>query len=91
MNPRGDMQYFFQLERMVIELQLHAALRRAAGLRARAAKQKDFACAQQVTQFEQILLQSQRQLSKLHAPGSPVLAVTQSKAGSTAEMTGRSK
>jgi hypothetical protein len=65
MNPRGDMQYFFQVERMVLEHQLKAALKRTAALRARAAKQKDFSCADQALQLERILLYSQRRINKL--------------------------
>jgi hypothetical protein len=65
MNPHGDTQYFFQVERMVLEHQLQAALQRTTALRARAAKQQDFSCTQQVTQLQRILLQSQRLLSKL--------------------------
>jgi hypothetical protein len=65
MNPRGDMQYFFQVERMMLEHQLQASLQRTSALRARAAKQKDFSCAQQVTQLQRVLLQSQRLLNKL--------------------------
>jgi hypothetical protein len=65
MNPRGDMQYFFQVERMVLEHQLQASLQRTSALRERAAKQKDFSCAEQVTQLQRILLQSQRLLNKL--------------------------
>ncbi len=65
MNPHGDMQYFFQVERMVLEHQLKAALQRTSALRARAAKLKDFASAEQAMQLERILLNSQRQLNKL--------------------------
>jgi hypothetical protein len=65
MNPRGDMEYFFQVERMVLEHQLQAALQRTSALRARAARQQNFSCAQQVMQLQRILLQSQRQLNKL--------------------------
>jgi hypothetical protein len=65
MNPRGDMQYFFQVERMVLEHQLQAALKRTSALRTRAAKQKDFSCAEQATQLERILLHSQRRINEL--------------------------
>ena len=53
MNSRGDTQYFFEVERMVLEHQLKAALQRTAALRARA------------LQLERILLHSQRRLNKL--------------------------
>jgi hypothetical protein len=59
------MQYFFHLEKMALEHQLEAALRRASALRARAAKQQDFSCAEQAMQLERILLHSQRELNKL--------------------------
>jgi hypothetical protein len=62
------MQYFFQVERMVLEHQLQAALQRASALRARAAKQKDFSCAEQAMQLERILLHSQRRIHKLQVP-----------------------
>jgi hypothetical protein len=65
MNARGDIQYFFQIERMVIEHQLKAALQRTSALRARAAKQNDLSGAEQALQLERILLYSQRRLSKL--------------------------
>jgi hypothetical protein len=65
MSPRGDIQYFFQVERMVLEHQLNAALQRTSALRARAAKLKDFSGAAQATQLERILLHSQRRLSEL--------------------------
>lgn len=64
-NPRGNMQYFFQVERMVLEHLLKTALQRTSALQTRAAKQQDFSCAQQVTQLQRILLHSQRRLIKL--------------------------
>jgi hypothetical protein len=65
MNSRGDTQYFFEVERMVLEHQLKAALQRTAALRARAARQNDFSGAEQALQLERILLHSQRRLNKL--------------------------
>jgi hypothetical protein len=65
MNPTGDIQYFFHVERLVLEHQLKTALQRTAALRARAAKQKDFTGAAQATRLEQILLHSQRCLNEL--------------------------
>ena len=80
MNPRGDMQYFFQVERMVLEHQLKTALKRTTALRARAAKHKDFPCAEQAMQLERILLHSQRRINKLQVVAPPYFAATQSKA-----------
>jgi len=58
---------------MVLEHQLQAALQRTSALRARAAKQQDFSCAQQVAQLQRILVQSQRLLNKFQASGPPKL------------------
>jgi hypothetical protein len=65
MSPRGDIQYFFQVERMVLEHQLNAALQRTTALRARAVKVQDFSGAARATQLERLLLHSQRRLSEL--------------------------
>jgi hypothetical protein len=65
MTPCGDFQYFFEVERMVLEHQLKAALQRTSALRARATRQKDFSAAEQALQLERILLNSQRRLNKL--------------------------
>jgi len=65
MNPHRDTQYFFQVERMVLEQQLKSALQRMTALRARAARQKDFPGQEQALQLERILLQSQRRLNEL--------------------------
>ncbi len=65
MSTRGDIQYFFEIERMVLEHQLKAALQRTSALRARAARQNDFSAAEQALQLERILLHSQRRLNKL--------------------------
>ena len=65
MSPSGDIQYFFQVERMVLEHQLKAALHRTSVLRARAASQNNAHGAEQALRLERILLHSQRRLSKL--------------------------
>ena len=65
MNPRGEIECFFQVERMVLEHQLKAALQRIAALRARAVRQNDFSGAEQALQLERLLLHSQRRLNKL--------------------------
>ena len=65
MNPRRDIQYFFEVERMVLDHQLKAALQRTLALRARATRQNDFSAAEQAMQLERILLHSQRRLNKL--------------------------
>jgi len=64
-NPHRDTEYFFQVERLVLEQQLKASLQRTAALRVRAARQKDFSGHEQALQLEQLLLQSQRQLNEL--------------------------
>jgi hypothetical protein len=65
MNPHRDTQYFFQVERLVLEQQFKASLQRMAALRARAVRQKDFTGQEQASQLERILLQSQRRLHAL--------------------------
>jgi len=65
MKPSRDVEYFFQVELMVLEHQLQTALRRATALRARAAQQKDFSSAEQAMRLERILLQSHRLINKL--------------------------
>ena len=65
MNPRRDIECFFQVERMVLEHQLKAALQRTTALRARAERQNDFSGAEQALQLERLLLNSQRRLNKL--------------------------
>jgi hypothetical protein len=65
MNSRGDIQYFFQVERMVLDHQLNAALQRTSALRARAARMQDFSGAEQASQLERILLHLQRRLNQL--------------------------
>jgi len=65
MSTSGDIQYFFQVERMVLEHQLKAALQRTSALRARAARQQDFSGAERALRLERILLHSQRRISKL--------------------------
>jgi hypothetical protein len=64
MTPCGDFQYFFEVERMVLEHQLKAALQRTSALRVRATKQNDFSAAEQALRLERILLHSQRRLNK---------------------------
>jgi hypothetical protein len=65
MCPRGDTQYFLEIERIVLDQHLKAALERAAGLRSRAIRQHDVAAADEVTQMERIVLSLRRRLRKL--------------------------
>jgi len=66
MSPRRDLSsYFLQVERMILEHQLKAALQRTAALRARAMRQNDFSGAEAALQLERILLHSHRRLNKL--------------------------
>jgi hypothetical protein len=65
MVPQRDTQYFFHVERLVLEQQIKASLQRTAALRARAARQRDFPGHEQALQLERILLHSQRRLNEL--------------------------
>jgi hypothetical protein len=65
MVPHRDTQYFFQVERLLLEQQLKASLQRTTALRARAQRQKDFPGQELALQVERILLHSQRRLNEL--------------------------
>jgi hypothetical protein len=60
-----DIQYVFQVECLVLEQQLNAALLRTSALRARAVSQNDFLGEKQALKLEHILLHSQCRLNSL--------------------------
>jgi hypothetical protein len=63
--PRGDTQYFLEVERLVLDQHLKATLERAAGLRSRAIKQHDMAAMDEVTAMERMVLLLRRRLRTL--------------------------
>jgi len=65
MSLHRDIQYFLDVECIVLDQQLNAALLRTSALRARAVRQNDFLGERQALKLEQILLHSQRRLNSL--------------------------
>ena len=65
MCPRGDTEYFLEVERIVLDQHLKASLERTAGLRSRAMKQHDLEAADQILAMERTLSLLRRRLRKL--------------------------
>ncbi len=65
MCPRGDTQYFLEVENIVLDQHLKTTLERAAGLRSRAMAQHDIAAVDQASEMERVVLQLRRRLRKL--------------------------
>lgn len=63
MKAYGDMRYFLEVERIVLDEHLKAALERTAGLRSRAINNRDLAAIEQVRALEKTVALFRRRLN----------------------------